>query len=317
MVGHGRSWCREVSTFRAGKRAGARAGSCSLAIMSLGSRRSGTIRRAGPAQPLRRRLETTTRKRYSMVGHRSPGSALLRALILVAVLAVALLLVATFWPGRPPRIEIRPALPGIGRSTPIQVTLDDTGRVERVTVDVVQGMDVKPVAEKSFAHPSAMGLLAAAGARSARSRRSAATRCPACAAAGRRSGSPPSGRLAAAAAGPGDGHARAARAPGAAVARRAVGVPLRGAGRLRGRRLSGRRRVGARRRAVGQTGGFPATRCRAAPTRGHASRSSPSPTTPATPRRCGWWRSTRWATRRRPHSSTSSSPSRSSTTPSS
>jgi murein DD-endopeptidase MepM/ murein hydrolase activator NlpD len=89
-----------------------------------------------------------------MVGHRSTGSALPRALILLVVLAAAVLLAATFWPGRSPRIEIRPALPGIGRSTPVRVTLDDTGQVEKATVEVVQGMDVKPVAEQSFpTHP--------------------------------------------------------------------------------------------------------------------------------------------------------------------
>jgi Peptidase family M23 len=89
-----------------------------------------------------------------MVGHRSAGSALLRTLIVVVVLAAALLLAATFWPGRAPHIEIRPAMPGIGKSTPVKVTLDDTGQVEKVTVEVVQGMDVKPVAGKSFVtHP--------------------------------------------------------------------------------------------------------------------------------------------------------------------
>ena len=89
-----------------------------------------------------------------MVGQRSMGSALPRALIVLALAAAAVLVAATFWPGRPPRIEIRPGLPGIGRRTPVQVTLDDTGQVEKVTVEVVQGMDAKPVAERSFAtHP--------------------------------------------------------------------------------------------------------------------------------------------------------------------
>ncbi len=89
-----------------------------------------------------------------MVGHRSTGSALPRALMLLVVLAVAVLLAATFWPGRSPHVEIKPAMPGIGKSTPVRVTLDDTGQVEKVTVEVVQGMDVKPVAERSFpTHP--------------------------------------------------------------------------------------------------------------------------------------------------------------------
>jgi murein DD-endopeptidase MepM/ murein hydrolase activator NlpD len=89
-----------------------------------------------------------------MVGHRSKGGALLRGLFVMVVLAVFVLLAATFWPGRPPHIGIRPALPGIGRSTPVQVTLDDTGQVEKVPVALVQGMDVKTVAEKGFVtHP--------------------------------------------------------------------------------------------------------------------------------------------------------------------
>jgi murein DD-endopeptidase MepM/ murein hydrolase activator NlpD len=89
-----------------------------------------------------------------MVGQSSTGSGLLRMLIAVAVVAGAALVAATLWTGRPPRIEIHPGLPGIGKRTPIQVKLDDTGQVEKVTVAVVQGMDVKPVIEKSFeTHP--------------------------------------------------------------------------------------------------------------------------------------------------------------------
>src|SRR6202051_1937212 len=116
--------------------------------MSLGSRRRGTTRGAGSSRPAACRHRSApaegrklaTRKRYSMVGHSSTGSALPRALILLVVLAVAVLLAATFWPGRSPRIEIKPALPGIGRSTPVRVTLDDTGQIDQVTIEVVQGM---------------------------------------------------------------------------------------------------------------------------------------------------------------------------------
>jgi len=89
-----------------------------------------------------------------MAVYRSTGSVLPRALIVLAVLAIAVLAVAALWSGRTPRIEIHPALPGIGKSTPVQVTLDDTGQVEKVTVEVVQGMDAKTLAEKSFeTHP--------------------------------------------------------------------------------------------------------------------------------------------------------------------
>jgi murein DD-endopeptidase MepM/ murein hydrolase activator NlpD len=89
-----------------------------------------------------------------MSGHRSTGIALPRALIVLALGAAAVLVAANLWSGRSPRIEIRPGMPGIGKRTPVQVTLDDTGQVETVTVEVVQGLDVKPVAERSFAtHP--------------------------------------------------------------------------------------------------------------------------------------------------------------------
>ncbi|MBV8202668.1 MAG: M23 family metallopeptidase [Acidobacteria bacterium] len=82
------------------------------------------------------------------------------------MLAVVVLLAATFWSGRAPRIEIHPALRGIGKSTPVQVTLDDTGQVEKVTVELVQGMDVKPVTQRIFVtHPRWAFWKAAAPAR--------------------------------------------------------------------------------------------------------------------------------------------------------
>jgi murein DD-endopeptidase MepM/ murein hydrolase activator NlpD len=90
-----------------------------------------------------------------MVGQRSSGGALLRMLLVLVVLALAGGAAAAFWTGRPPHVEIRPGLAGIGRRTPIEVKIDDTGRVEKLTVDVVQGMDVKPVLEKGFeTHPA-------------------------------------------------------------------------------------------------------------------------------------------------------------------
>jgi murein DD-endopeptidase MepM/ murein hydrolase activator NlpD len=85
-----------------------------------------------------------------MVGQRSTGNALLRMLAVLALVVIVALAVTTLWVGRAPRIEIRPGLPGIGRRTPIQVQLDDTGQVEKLRVEVVQGMDVKPVFEQTF-----------------------------------------------------------------------------------------------------------------------------------------------------------------------
>ncbi len=90
-----------------------------------------------------------------MVGQRSSGGALPRMLLVLLVLALAGVAVAAFWTGRPPQLEVKPGLAGIGRRTPIAVRIDDTARVEKLTVEVVQGMDVKPVAEKRFeTHPA-------------------------------------------------------------------------------------------------------------------------------------------------------------------
>lgn len=90
-----------------------------------------------------------------MPGQRSSGGGLLRVLLVLVVLAVVGAAAAAFWTGRSPHVEVRAAMPGIGRRTPVEVRLDDTGRVEKLTVEVVQGMDVKPVTEKSFAtHPA-------------------------------------------------------------------------------------------------------------------------------------------------------------------
>ncbi|HEY0781168.1 MAG TPA: hypothetical protein VGE98_01835, partial [Thermoanaerobaculia bacterium] len=87
-----------------------------------------------------------------MVGERSRSSfgALLRLLLVGAGLVVAALVVTTFWTGAPPKVEVKPALPGIGRRTPIEVRVSDTGRVEKLTVQLVQGMDVKPLLEKEL-----------------------------------------------------------------------------------------------------------------------------------------------------------------------
>src|SRR5260370_3016737 len=92
------------------------------------------------ASPLPKARNPKTRKRYSMVGHRSAGSALLRTLIVLVVLAAAVLLAATFWPGRPPRIAIRPARPGIAKSTPVMFTLAATRQVAQVTAYMAHGI---------------------------------------------------------------------------------------------------------------------------------------------------------------------------------
>ena len=89
-----------------------------------------------------------------MVGESSSGGVLLRLLIVIALLVVAALAVTTLWTGHPPHVVIVPSAKGIGRHTPVQVKVDDTGQVESLTVELVQGMDVKTLSQKSFTtHP--------------------------------------------------------------------------------------------------------------------------------------------------------------------
>jgi murein DD-endopeptidase MepM/ murein hydrolase activator NlpD len=100
-----------------------------------------------------------------MVQERNPGGCFLRVLLAAALVIVVVAVVTTFWVGGPPSVEMKPAAKGIGRRTPITVRLGDTGRVEKLRVELVQGADVTPVGEKSFAtHPAwAFWKKAAAG----------------------------------------------------------------------------------------------------------------------------------------------------------
>jgi murein DD-endopeptidase MepM/ murein hydrolase activator NlpD len=74
----------------------------------------------------------------------------LRILMILALLVVAAVAVATFYTGAEPKVTVKPSLPGIGRRTPVQIRIEDPQRVEKIRVEVVQGMDVKPVQEKEF-----------------------------------------------------------------------------------------------------------------------------------------------------------------------
>ncbi len=77
----------------------------------------------------------------------------LRALGLVVLAAFsALLALAYFRVGEAPSIEIAPQLPGIGKRTPVVVTVAAPGRgLGPVRVELVQGERVVPLAEKPFA----------------------------------------------------------------------------------------------------------------------------------------------------------------------
>src|SRR6202035_1127312 len=90
-----------------------------------------------------------------MVREKNAAGCFVRTVLIVALLVLGFGIVATFWLGSAPEVSLRPSAKGIGRKTPITVHLSDTGRVERVRVELVQGSDVTAVGEKSFAsHPA-------------------------------------------------------------------------------------------------------------------------------------------------------------------
>ena len=71
-------------------------------------------------------------------------------LLVLVLLIVAVGAFAGFYSGATPKLTVESALKGIGRRTPIQIRIDDPQRVEKVRVEVVQNLDVKPVLEKTF-----------------------------------------------------------------------------------------------------------------------------------------------------------------------
>ncbi len=79
----------------------------------------------------------------------------LRTLLVLALLVVIVALVATFYTGSSPKVAVQSKLKGIGQRTPIQVRIESPQRVSRVMVEVVQGADVKKVAERELQPKSA------------------------------------------------------------------------------------------------------------------------------------------------------------------
>jgi murein DD-endopeptidase MepM/ murein hydrolase activator NlpD len=78
--------------------------------------------------------------------------------MILAVLAVIAFAVAVFYTGAEPKLRVEPAAKGIGRRTPIRIHIEDPQRVSKVKVELVQGMDVKPVAERTFQPASAFAF---------------------------------------------------------------------------------------------------------------------------------------------------------------
>src|SRR5690242_4626030 len=81
---------------------------------------------------------------------RRSAGCILRALLILVLLAVIIGLFAVFYTGVTPKLHVDSKLKGIGRRTPIQIRIEDPQRVSRVKVEVVQGSDVKTVKEEEL-----------------------------------------------------------------------------------------------------------------------------------------------------------------------
>lgn len=93
---------------------------------------------------------------------RKAAGCFLRALLLVVLVALGLGAFAALWTGAAPAVAVKPGLPGIGRRTPIEIKVDDAGRLSGLRVEVVQGRDVTPIAERALEPRSAWAFWAAA-----------------------------------------------------------------------------------------------------------------------------------------------------------
>src|SRR5262245_12492853 len=86
-----------------------------------------------------------------MVRERKAAAGCLLRTLSILVLAVLVAGAAvTFWVGSPPEVIVKPGARGIGRRTPVAVRIADTGRLERLRVELVQNADVTPLAERTF-----------------------------------------------------------------------------------------------------------------------------------------------------------------------
>src|SRR3984893_17677950 len=74
------------------------------------------------------RKQPSTRRGPAMRRESSAGNVLLRALLVLAVLAIAFAALSTFWLGSPPAVAVEPAMHGIGKRTALAVKVSDTGR---------------------------------------------------------------------------------------------------------------------------------------------------------------------------------------------
>jgi murein DD-endopeptidase MepM/ murein hydrolase activator NlpD len=93
---------------------------------------------------------------------RKAGGCLLRALLLAVLLVLLVGMFAALWTGPAPAVTLKPGLPGIGRRTPVQVKIDDTGRLTAARLEVIQGSDATLVAERKLEPRSAWAFWQAA-----------------------------------------------------------------------------------------------------------------------------------------------------------
>lgn len=90
------------------------------------------------------------------MNHRESGRAAAVLLLLLFLALLAFVGIAAFRTGPPPEIAIEPALPAIGKRTPVTVRLSEPRRgLVGVTVEMTQGARTERLAGKSYAAPPA------------------------------------------------------------------------------------------------------------------------------------------------------------------
>jgi murein DD-endopeptidase MepM/ murein hydrolase activator NlpD len=82
--------------------------------------------------------------------NRKAAGCFLRVLLVLVLAFIAVGAFAGFYSGAAPKVTVKPAFPGIGRRTPIQIRIEDPQRVEKVRVEVVQNAEARAVMTKTF-----------------------------------------------------------------------------------------------------------------------------------------------------------------------
>jgi murein DD-endopeptidase MepM/ murein hydrolase activator NlpD len=80
----------------------------------------------------------------------SAGGAVVRLLLVMGILVVGGLVVAVFWLGPAPHVDLKSSSPGIGRRTSVTVQVSDVSRLEHLRVELIQGTDTHPVLDQPY-----------------------------------------------------------------------------------------------------------------------------------------------------------------------